>query len=57
MPSLANVKDATKLLRHGDLVGLDVKNGIVEVLLQSDLSVSAQKGEMPEGDSGSTPQT
>ena len=47
LPALANVKDATKLLRDGDRVRLDAVNGTVEILLRSDLPVSAQMDETP----------
>lgn len=46
LPALANVKDATKLLKDGDRVRLDALNGTVEVLLRSDLPISAQMDEM-----------
>jgi pyruvate,water dikinase len=46
LPALANVKDATKLLKDGDRVRLDAVNGTVEVLLHSDLPISAQMDEM-----------
>jgi pyruvate,water dikinase len=35
LPALANVKDATKLLKDGDRVRLDANNETVEVLLHS----------------------
>jgi pyruvate,water dikinase len=47
LPTLANVKDATKLLKDGDRVRLDAVNGTVEVLSHSDLPISAQMDEMP----------
>ena len=39
LPALANVKDATKLLKDGDHVRLDAENETVEVLLHSDLPI------------------
>jgi len=47
LPALANVKDATKLLKDGDRVRLDAVNGTVEVLSHSNLPISAQIDEMP----------
>jgi pyruvate,water dikinase len=43
LPALANVKDATKLLKDGDRVRLDANNETVEVLLHSDLPISRSR--------------
>jgi len=42
LPALANVKDATKLLKDGDRVRLDTVNETVEILSHSDLPISTQ---------------
>ena len=44
LPALANVKDATKLLKDGDRVRLDTVNETVEILSHSDLPARARKG-------------
>jgi pyruvate,water dikinase len=43
LPALANVKDATKLLKDGDHVRLDTVTETVEILSHSDLPISGQR--------------
>lgn len=42
LPALANVKDATRILRDGDRVRLDATNGTVQILSRKETPVSAR---------------